>query len=1206
MANLWFGKSGVGGLWSDTSNWWTDSGRTGPAGAIPTTSDTAILDTQSGTCTISSSTACFSVSAGVYNSTLQIDATLTFRSSLDIDSAAATVNFGVSGKIRYDAISNTGTLRPKQDLVIPELILYSNTGTNRQFYIRDQICTLTVVTWDIQAAGDVLLRNESIEVFIDGYSVTGGGAGTADIFGVTNALPMWFRTDVDMRDFGGISGYLGFGYDSSMTVSLRSDVDFTYGTRWYFENHSSSDITIAVDTPDGQGGLRLTSSILYGSYGSGDTTLDFSGAAMELPSAYSYYPASITTNRDDESAALRINWGDDNDFGFRQTVSLIEVTEFLGGDTTLNNIYVQGTTSQYYYGPDRVGSTDPVNTLLPCNIFVVQYTSSIHTFYFNYDVDIGGSVSFTPSFNRQDVQFINLPASQATAQIRGNFTYTSTAGGYTSNIEFFRDVILLGDLTVSAIAGTTTVDFNVAAVDIYGDISFNTQARPAQAAGSVVTVHTQKNGDRDIFFGTTSLTKLDGTWRVVQDDITDGGGSFAAQFRFGDTDHAEFDTFELINEVDALMEVGFDDSTSFNWTFDNLTIQGRGDVCATPISDQYTVSLVSRSAPTVTKFDLNIGGTNAVTLAKFTAIDNIGTSIPANDGTCFDGNGNAGVDFTVVAPSLGVCDTDLFFDAIIGGELPAAQNVNIENIGLDILADVTLSGIPSWLDVTASGTGNTQSLSIQPNTVAMSEGVYTDSFDVLSAGAARSPVTVEVTYTLTYAVVPEPTPDEVDFLVRRDELYPDPQLVDVVNIGAGFTEVMEEIEVSGVPTWLDVDINPPSSSSSSSPYSSSSSGEGFSDYQQLLLTVNATGLALPLGTYTADLVIDAANAENTSTLAVTLVVEVISIETDPSSLTFEMKEASALPTNQAVELGNPSGGVLDPVNISGDPAWLDYNLSGSGNVQYVEFSINSAAQALISGTYIATLTLDADNADVPTTFVVTLNILARSFLLTPDEAEFTPAADWSVPGTRTSHAIQSDFAITDPVTITGAPSWLSVVLDSTNLANQLITLSVIQVEFDKLDDPDDYAVILLVTAEGVGAEATLPLTVIVTQPAFFRRTSCVMDFVPKVEGTLVEECDVPPPPPPLPVIPTPPPAGGGSYQVQASFAGAPCLTCEFTVEYDDELGYSDPTIILECTEHGCYPDSVDGVYCEGSNSFVSSITLDECGHVCEVVCEAPV
>ena len=121
---------------------------------------------------------------------------------------------------------------------------------------------------------------------------------------------------------------------------------------------------------------------------------------------------------------------------------------------------------------------------------------------------------------------------------------------------------------------------------------------------------------------------------------------------------------------------------------------------------------------------------------------------------------------------------------------------------------------------------------------------------------------------------------------------------------------------------------------------------------------------------------------------------------------------------------------------------------------------------------------------------------------------------------------------------------------------------------------------------------------IVTQPAFFRRPNCDMDFIPRVEGTLVEECDVPPPPPPLPVVPTPPPEAP-EVTIGASFAGAPCLVC--TLELENVEGV--PTVVLECTEHGCYPPDVSGWYCDGDNYVVSSIELDECGHVCDVYCE---
>ena len=335
---------------------------------------------------------------------------------------------------------------------------------------------------------------------------------------------------------------------------------------------------------------------------------------------------------------------------------------------------------------------------------------------------------------------------------------------------------------------------------------------------------------------------------------------------------------------------------------------------------------------------------------------------------------------------------------------------------------------------------------------------------------------------------------------------------------------------------------------------------------------------------------------------------------DPDEVAFTMLEKTSLPAEPlVVSVGNIGDGEaqMDPPQVVSQPAWLDLVLTGSGAVWYLEVAVNSNALTFDDGTYVGTIEIEADNGDSEKT-AVTVNLVVepRLFTLTPGAIEYVPTVRWEVANVKEVHVDKRDFDILAPVTVAGAPNWLGVVVTATDLNHQCLTISIIQELFDEIEDPDDYNAVLLVTALANPDKVTVPLAVSIRQPAFFRRPECDMDFVPKIEGTLVEECDVPLPPPPAPIMPPaiPPASGGGGYKMQGSMDGGPCLVCELQIKYEGELGYLSPELVVECTEHGCSGNGLgEGWQCgsdDDDDYLVSGIELDECGHVCDVVCES--
>jgi hypothetical protein len=120
------------------------------------------------------------------------------------------------------------------------------------------------------------------------------------------------------------------------------------------------------------------------------------------------------------------------------------------------------------------------------------------------------------------------------------------------------------------------------------------------------------------------------------------------------------------------------------------------------------------------------------------------------------------VSFTVTSkpsttqPTIALTPTSLNFSHTPSWSAPAAQTVAATNSGAKTLAAVstkTTYGLGSgWLTVTASGTGNTQSLNNAVDPTGLSKNTYTATVAVTSAGASNTPQNYTVTLTVSGSI----------------------------------------------------------------------------------------------------------------------------------------------------------------------------------------------------------------------------------------------------------------------------------------------------------------------------------------------------------------------------------------------------------------------------------------------------------------------
>jgi hypothetical protein len=158
-------------------------------------------------------------------------------------------------------------------------------------------------------------------------------------------------------------------------------------------------------------------------------------------------------------------------------------------------------------------------------------------------------------------------------------------------------------------------------------------------------------------------------------------------------------------------------------------------------------------------------------------------------------------------------------------------------------------GGSGWLDVTASGSGNSQSLDNKIDPSGLSPNTYSATVQVSATGASNSPQSYTVSFTLTAKPsTTDPTivlsPTSLQFGATEGGSAPASQSVAVTNSGAGtMAAVSTTVSYISGDKWLTV------------------TPAGADNSQSLDNSVDPTGLAPQ--TYTATVAVDSAGASNT-------------------------------------------------------------------------------------------------------------------------------------------------------------------------------------------------------------------------------------------------------------------------------------------------------------------------------------------------------
>jgi uncharacterized protein (TIGR03437 family) len=367
-------------------------------------------------------------------------------------------------------------------------------------------------------------------------------------------------------------------------------------------------------------------------------------------------------------------------------------------------------------------------------------------------------------------------------------------------------------------------------------------------------------------------------------------------------------------------------------------------------------------------------------------------------------------------PLLVTSTPSLSFTAQVSGSSPAAQTITIASTDPTVVLNytttfTTTSGGSSWLFVapvtgsTASGS-NMLTVSVLPGL--LSAGTYSGTITLTATGAtvANSPVIIPVTFQVTSATL-SASPTSLAFTATAGGSAPASQSLQIsANGGAvNFTAVASITQSAAlIPSWLSV-----------------TPGTGTTP---ATLTVSASGVNLPAGTYSGQVTVSAPNTVAVN-VPVTFTVNAGSISASPTSLSFT--EAAGTPTaaTQTVTVTATPSSLTYTVSVSmangASANWLSASASG-GTV-----TVSASSAALAAGGYTGSVTITASGATgSPITIPVMLTVMpAQSLAVSPSSLTFNYVLNASAPAAQTVTLTTSGGAAPFTVTTSGG-TWLQV------------------------------------------------------------------------------------------------------------------------------------------------------------------------------------
>jgi uncharacterized protein (TIGR03437 family) len=311
------------------------------------------------------------------------------------------------------------------------------------------------------------------------------------------------------------------------------------------------------------------------------------------------------------------------------------------------------------------------------------------------------------------------------------------------------------------------------------------------------------------------------------------------------------------------------------------------------------------------------------------------------------------------------------------------------------------------------------------NPAGLPVGSYTGTITLTSGGAANSPLTVTVNFTVNASVNLSAAPASLAFSYQVGGTAPAAQALNIASSGASLS-FTASVSTSSGGGWLTV--NPPGAAAPAT------------------LSIMAIPSGLAPGSYSGAVTITALGASNSPlTIPVALVVTSnLTLTVNPGSLAFNFQAGGPAPASQTLSVA--SSGVALNFTASASTTtggnWLGVSPTGGG-VTPATLSVSANAAGLAAGNYIGSITVASTGAvNSPQTIGVTLTVTA---VVPPSVIAVVNAASW-VPG-----PVAPGEVITIGGSDVGPPTLTTLQLDAAGLV--ATTLAETRVLFDGVAAP---------------------------------------------------------------------------------------------------------------------------------------------------------
>jgi trimeric autotransporter adhesin len=288
---------------------------------------------------------------------------------------------------------------------------------------------------------------------------------------------------------------------------------------------------------------------------------------------------------------------------------------------------------------------------------------------------------------------------------------------------------------------------------------------------------------------------------------------------------------------------------------------------------------------------------------------------------------------------LSLSPSSMSFSATTGGGPPPAQTLTINSTGgaLNFTATESTPGAtPPWLMISSNSGTTPATLTVSVNTAGLAAGAYNGSITIASANAGNSPQVVNVTLSVSSALVFIVSPSALSFTFQTGGTAPATQSVSLGSSGAALAFNVAAATNSGA-AWL-----------SAFPSSGTTPAT---------LTVSVSPSGLSAGVYNGTVTVTAPGASNSPlNVSVTLNVTTTTvISASPAHLNFAYQIGGTVPASQGVNVsGNPG---LQVTATAGGGAWLSVNPMSTTTPASLTVSVSPAGLSV--GLYTGTVTVNS-------------------------------------------------------------------------------------------------------------------------------------------------------------------------------------------------------------------------------------------------------